>query len=65
MSDMKKYAVAITMTSDIAKGINIVTRLNTWDAVSMDEAVGKAVADACEGNPNHSVFQIAKMEITA
>ena len=33
--------------------------------VSMDEAVGKAVADACEGNPDHSVFQIAKLDISA
>jgi len=65
MSAVRKYAVAVTMTSEIAKGINIATRLNIWDAVSMDEAVGKAVADACEGNPNHSVFQIAKVEIPA
>ncbi len=64
-SEVRKYAVAVTMTRDIPNGTNILTRLNTYEAVSMDEAVGKAVCDACEGNPDHSVFQIAKMDVSA
>jgi hypothetical protein len=58
-----QYAVAVTMTKDAPGGLNIITRLQVWGAISIDEAVGLAVQEAQEINPGHQLFSIAKMRV--
>lgn len=54
-----KYAVAVTLTKPIPNGSNIITNLNTYEAVSDAEARGLAFTAATEANPEHEVFSIA------
>lgn len=53
----KKYAVAVTLTEHKPSGVlNIITHLFVLDAVSADEARGKANREASWTNKNHSIF---------
>jgi hypothetical protein len=56
----QRYAVAVTMTNDKKPPvINIVTYLEIYEAVSSEEARGKALIAATEQNPEHTYSHMA------
>ncbi len=61
----KRYAIAATMTKTIPGGMNILTSLQIVDEVhSEEEAIGAAVLNLTEQNPDHSIHKILAAEIT-
>jgi len=57
------FAVATTMTKIDPARMNVQTILIQVEAVSRDEAIGKAHTDAAERLPEHQIFTTTCIEI--